>query len=80
MTSEQLAEAVEETVRAAKARVTGVGKDQYDQGDTQQFETMTTRELLQWAHEEALDLVVYGVMTAIRIKRVERQLKKGFDL
>lgn len=41
---------------------------------------MTIRELLQWANEEALDLIVYGVMLSIRIKRVERALKKGFDL
>ncbi|MFI9591018.1 hypothetical protein [Nonomuraea sp. NPDC052265] len=80
ITSDQLAEAVEDAIRAAKARVVGIGKLQYDEGDTQRFESMTIRELLQWASEEAEDLIVYGVMARIRIKRVERQLKKGFDL
>ncbi|MEQ4716121.1 hypothetical protein [Nonomuraea sp. B19D2] len=80
ITSDQLAEAVEDAIRSAKRRVIGVGKEQYDQGDTQHFEGMTLAQLLDWAGEEAQDLIVYAVMLDIRIKRVKRQLKKGFNL
>ncbi|GAA3136893.1 hypothetical protein GCM10010466_29640 [Planomonospora alba] len=81
MTSNELAAAVEEAIRAAKGRVLGPGRDQYETEDgTQGFESMTLAELLDWASEEAEDLIVYGVMLQIRIKRVKRALKKGFDL
>ncbi|GAA2294344.1 hypothetical protein GCM10010149_47900 [Nonomuraea roseoviolacea subsp. roseoviolacea] len=41
---------------------------------------MSLAQLLDWASEEAEDLIVYAVMLRIRITRVKRQLKKGFDL
>lgn len=81
MTSEQLAAAVEQAIRRTKGRVLGAGREQYENPDgTQGFESMSLRELLDWASEEVEDLVVYGVMLQIRIARVKRALKKGFDL
>lgn len=70
MTSEELAQHVEDAVTRCRGRVLGVGNEQYSQGDVQKFETMTPNELLEWALEEADDLIVYGVMTGIRIKQI----------
>ena len=67
MTSEQLADAVEQAVRAARHRVLGVGAHQYDDGSgTQKFETLPAAELASWLLEEADDLIVYAVMLRIR--------------
>lgn len=77
MTSEQLAAAVEQTIRAAKARVLGVGRRQYEiSPDEQQFERMPADELLAWACEEAEDLIVYCIMARIQLTRIRRQLKR----
>ncbi|WP_440066395.1 hypothetical protein [Streptosporangium sp. OZ121] len=80
MTSDQLAAAVESAVKAAKARVMGVGKDQYETPDGNQgFESMSLAELLDWASEEAEDLMVYAVMLQIRITRVKRILRERIN-
>lgn len=70
MTSEELAEQVQDAIIRCKGRVMGVGNDQYSQGDQQKFETLTPNELLEWALEESDDLIVYGVMVGIRIKQI----------
>lgn len=70
MTSEELAEAVTDTIRATTARVLGVGADQYDDGSgTQKFETLPPAELAAWLIEEADDLIVYAIMLRIRASR-----------
>ena len=70
MTSEQLADAVEEAVLAARGRVLGVGADQYDDGSgVQAFERMAPAGLAAWLLEEADDLIVYAVMLRIRAAR-----------
>ena len=67
MTSEQLADAVEQAVRATRHRVLGVGADQYDDGSgVQKFERLAPSELAAWLLEEADDLIVYAVMLRIR--------------
>ena len=70
MTSEELAQAVTDTIRATTARVLGVGADQYDDGSgTQKFETLPPAELAEWLIEEADDLIVYAIMLRIRATR-----------
>jgi len=71
VTSEELAEAVEDAIRRTRSRVLGVGLEQYDEGDTQHFERMDLAELLEWALEEVDDLVVYAVMLGIRLRRLQ---------
>jgi hypothetical protein len=81
ITSDQLAEALETAVAKARGRIMGVGREQYETEDgSQGFESMSLAELLAWASEEAEDLMVYSVMLQIRITRVQRALKKGFNL
>ncbi len=70
MTSEELASAVEDAVRATRGRVLGVGREQYDDGSgTQRFETLAMPELAEWLIEEADDLIVYAVMLRLRAAR-----------
>ncbi|WP_433224446.1 hypothetical protein [Microtetraspora malaysiensis] len=81
MTSEQLAKAVEQAIKNTRGRILGVGREQYELADGRQgFEDMSIRELLDWASEEAEDIIVYGVMLQIRIQRVKRAIKNGFDV
>ncbi|MEU4580008.1 hypothetical protein [Nonomuraea sp. NPDC023979] len=80
MTSEELAKAVETTVKAVKSRILTVGKEQYDKGDEQLFEQMTINELLNYAVEECDDQIAYAVMTRIRLVRLQRKLKKAFTV
>jgi hypothetical protein len=70
VTSEELAQAVTDTIRATTSRVLGVGADQYDDGSgTQKFETLPPAELAAWLIEEADDLIVYAIMLRIRATR-----------
>lgn len=73
MTSEELAEEVEATVRRCRNRVLGVGDQQYSEGDAQKFERMPVDELMTWTLEELDDAVVYAVMLGIRIRRMRAQ-------
>jgi hypothetical protein len=67
MTSEQLADEVQQAIMACRHRVLGVGAHQYDDGSgVQKFETLPAAELASWLLEEADDLIVYAVMLRIR--------------
>lgn len=77
MTSEELADAVEDAIRRTRGRVLGVGLEQYDEGDIQRFEWMELDELLDWTLEEVDDLVVYGVMLGIRLRRLQKAIQEG---
>lgn len=66
-----LATAVAATVGACQSRVVGVGAEQYSDGTAQKFEGAKVSELIAMAREEAQDLVVYAVMTDIRLARIE---------
>lgn len=71
MTSEELADEVENLITKTRARVLGVGKDQYEQPDgTQTFEGMSPDTLVEWLEEEIEDSVVYLTMLKIRIRRM----------
>lgn len=74
MTSEELANEVMTAVAACQERVMGVGNEQYSFGETQKFEELPLGELVLMAREEVQDLIVYAVMTDIRLKRLEAAL------
>jgi hypothetical protein len=76
MTPQQLADEVAATVRLAQSRVLGIGRDQYHDAATgrQKFEDMSLDALLEYAEEEALDLINYAVMARIRHARVRHAI------
>lgn len=76
MTSEQLADEVARVVVDAQQRVLGVGHDQYANGDEQKFEIMNLLDLIEYAREETLDLVNYGVMLTLRIERLREMIAR----
>lgn len=76
MTSEELAAEVKKAVSAAvQERILGVGKEQYDLGDKQEFEEMSLDRLFEMAEEEALDLIAYSTMLIIRVRRLREAFK-----
>jgi uncharacterized protein (UPF0264 family) len=70
MKSDELAIEISRVVSDAQARVLGVGAEQYERDGQQKFEAMPMWELVEYAREEALDLVNYGVMLTLRIERL----------
>jgi hypothetical protein len=67
----------ERVIQDAQARVRGVGAEQYTESDGQRFESMPLLGLIEYAREEALDLVNYGVMLAIRIERLAAAIDRA---
>lgn len=81
MTPDALAGYVQDFITAAKARVTGVGAEQYAGADSQKFERLSLSELFTMAREEAQDLAVYAAMIDIRLQRIEEALNsKGVSV
>ncbi|XVU22568.1 hypothetical protein ACQPZJ_35615 [Actinoplanes sp. CA-054009] len=74
MTSVVLAQYTARTAEAVSSRIRGTGNEQYATSAGQQFEGMTPDALLQYAREEAQDLIAYGVMLDIRLARVQEAL------
>jgi hypothetical protein len=71
MTPEELANEVQAVIEECRERVEGVGAQQYYvEGQPQKFETMPLDGLFEYAEEEIRDLIVYGVMTRIRLRRL----------
>lgn len=66
------------SVVAVQARILSVGQAQYDEGDGQRFELMSASEVLQYAREEAEDLIAYGVMLRIKCVQLEEALNIMF--
>lgn len=75
MTSDELAARVEVFILACRGRVLGSGRDQYEMGGVQRFESMTPLELVGWAREEAQDLAVYATMVDVRLQALEEKLR-----
>jgi hypothetical protein len=74
VTSEELAREVKAAVAACQDRVMGPGNSQYSYGETQKFEEMPLGDLVEMAREEVQDLIVYAVMTDIRLKRLQEAI------
>lgn len=71
----QLADEVNRIVYRAQSRVLGVGHEQYVTRDAngeevQKFETMDLDALIEYAIEETLDHINYGVMLTLRLERL----------
>lgn len=74
MTPEDLAASVATIMVAAMQRVGpgSIGAEQYHvEGKPQKFEGMPLPDLIEYQIEEALDLVNYSVMVAIRLYRLK---------
>lgn len=83
MNSTQLADEVNRIVYRAQSRVLGVGRDQYVTRDAlgeevQKFEGMDLDALIEYAIEETLDHINYGVMLTLRLERL-RELNKRIE-
>jgi adenine deaminase len=78
MRPEKLREEVEKTVKQAQARITSDGAKYYDpEKETYRFEHMTLDQLLQYAQEEVLDEINYGVMINIRLGTLRDYLARA---
>lgn len=75
MSSQGLADHVDEFVGRATDRVLGDGKSQYSFGTHQKFEVMEFDDLLVALQEELEDSAVYASMLDIRIQRIREALK-----
>lgn len=74
MTSDQLAEYVEQFIGACKQRVLGTGREQYETDGRQDFEDMSPVRLIREAREEAQDGAVYMAMLDIKLAELEARL------
>ena len=70
MTVAELVEYQRAFTTYARARLRGVGADQYDMGQTQKFEYMDPEELVAGLREELADIVNYAVMIDIQMQRM----------
>jgi hypothetical protein len=76
MKSNELAVLVGETVKVAQSRITGVGKEQYEENSTQKFEGMSIPDLLVYMEEELLDQINYAVMNYLRVHSMKKAVEK----
>lgn len=81
MNAQDLSNEVAATVALAQERVGpgSIGEQQYYDPitNTQGFERMDLDDLLQYAEEEALDFINYGVMIRIRIAHLRDVLQRA---
>lgn len=68
--------AIDSIARDVMARVLGVGAQQYSTDEGQKFETMELTDLVAWTEEEALDIIAYGAMLTIRLRRLKAAVNK----
>jgi hypothetical protein len=62
---------MEAIIQTAKDRIMGVGHEQYSEGDKQKFELVPIDTLMEWAEEETIDQINYGVMLLVRLRDTE---------
>ncbi len=76
MTSNELADEVEQLIGFCRSGILGVGQEQYaehrDGVQVQRFESLPLSELIQYAREEVRDLINYCVMLDIRFRRMQQ--------
>lgn len=68
--------AIDSIARDVMARVLGVGASQYSSDEGQKFESMPLEDLISWTEEEALDIIAYGSMLTIRLRRLKAVVLK----
>lgn len=80
MSSDELAQECAEFIAECVSRIKGVGKDQYDDGGHQKFETMDLDDLFEYAEEELRDIANYAAFLVIRLRRIRSALNAADDL
>lgn len=70
MTSEELAQEVEDFIERCQDRITGTGNEQYSRGDRQLFEDVPLERLIVMIQEEIQDVACYATMLEIRLERL----------
>lgn len=75
MTSEELADAVQDAIDSCRGRILGVGREQYEADNVQRFEVMELNHLAKELIEELDDSIVYVVMMRMRLQN----LMKGVE-
>lgn len=76
--SEELAQEVMSAVVAVQARILGVGKEQYDEGSQQKFESMSLQEIITYAMEEVEDGIAYNVMLRYKLTLLRKAVDSAF--
>lgn len=76
MKSNELSALVQQVVEVAQSRITGVGKQQYEEQGNQKFESMSIPDLLEYMEEELLDQINYAVMNYLRIHNMKLEVLK----
>lgn len=71
---DQLYDYQREFTEYAAGRLLGVGKEQYDRGSVQKFETMSVNELIDGLREELADVVNYATMLDILVARLSARV------
>jgi len=74
MTPNELADSVDAIISNLRARIVGVGANEYSKGEVQHIETLTDKELIINAVEEIDDALVYLAHLRSRLAGL------GFDL
>jgi hypothetical protein len=75
MSSEDLADFVQEFIKDCTSRIKGAGNDQYSFEGYQKFEVMDLDDLFEYIEEEFRDIPNYLAMLYLRIRRVREALK-----
>ena len=73
----EVAQRFDDFCAAARDRITGVGADQYSDGDGQRYERVPLESLYGEALEELLDVAAYAFMLADRIGRARDRFLSG---
>lgn len=76
MTSEELAQAVAETIKSVESRIVGIGQEQYSQGDMQKIELKPLKGVLQDLLEELDDALVYTAVLRLRCSKIANILNR----
>ena len=74
MTSEELADAVTGIVSDLRARILGVGDEQYSTGTQQRVEAIPLGQLVNEVVEEVDDAIVYLAALRMRVTRLRQLL------
>jgi hypothetical protein len=75
LNSNELAKQVTDCVESLRDRITGVGHDQYANGDQQAIELKSNTQLITEAVEELDDFIVYAVVLRSRIEALRLSIQ-----
>lgn len=76
MTSEELADEVTGVINSLRSRIVGIGKNQYDMGDTQKIELKSEEQIINETIEEIDDALVYLSHLRSRINHLQESVER----